>query len=57
MKTRKICFLGLTICTFGVACTGVLMGPLPAQVTVAYYCPPSYQTCYFPGPTIALLMP
>lgn len=57
MKTRKMCFLALTVCAFGAAYTGVLTRPLPAQATVAYYCPPSYQTCYFPGPTIGRLMP
>ncbi|UVJ46355.1 hypothetical protein NVV94_12960 [Pseudomonas sp. LS1212] len=57
MKTRKKFFLALTVCAFGAAYTGVLTLPVPAQVTVAYYCPPSYQTCYIPGPNIAQLMP
>ncbi|WP_166363327.1 hypothetical protein [Pseudomonas akapageensis] len=57
MKTRKKCFLLLSLCAFGAAYTGLLARPLPAQMSIAYYCPPSYQTCYFPGPSIAQLMP
>jgi hypothetical protein len=57
MKTRNKFFLALIVCAFGAAYTALLTRPLPAQVTVAYYCQPSYQPCYIPGPDVTRLMP
>lgn len=54
--TRTIC-LALTVCAFGAVYSALLTRPLPAPVTMAYYCQPSFQPCYIPVPSVARLMP
>lgn len=57
MKTTRIVCLALIGCAFGAAYTALLTRPLPVQQTVAYYCQPGYQPCYFPVASVSRLMP